>query len=281
MVRGLVEQQQIRVAEQQARQRRAGLLPAGEIRRRPIPLVALEAQAGKGRLDPLVERISVSDGKLVLQLLVFRFGHPAGMFELSKGSLELLQPSGTRSNGQPQARRLDEARVDVRLLTEHGDRQAAFAMDLAQIGLVEAGHEPQQGRLPRAIGADEADSVASGDGRVDVVEDHEIADLANDPSQPHDRHQAAPPAPRAGAVAPPRAAARRVAAAFRLAAIRRCRWAAFASSSLVRPSAPSPESSVQREPRRIGVGATWFADRSSAAAAALCSAGSRWHHEQK
>ncbi len=72
-------------------------------------------------------------------------------------------------------------------------RQAALAMDLALVGLVEAGHEPQQGRLAGAVRADEADSIAGGDGRIDVIEDDEVADLANDALQPDDGHQAGPP----------------------------------------------------------------------------------------
>ena len=95
-------------------------------------------------------------------------------------------------------------------------------MDLAPVGLVEPGDEPQQGRLAGAVGADEADLIAGGDGRIHVIEDDEVADLANDALQPYDRHQAGPPdaaaRPAAGAVAPPRAAARRAAAALRVAA---------------------------------------------------------------
>ena len=68
----LVEQQQVRIGDDQPGQRRARLLAAGQRGRRLGPLVAGEAEAGQGGLDPLVERVAAEDLVLVQELRVGR-----------------------------------------------------------------------------------------------------------------------------------------------------------------------------------------------------------------
>jgi hypothetical protein len=147
--------------------------------------------------------------------------------------------------------------VEVRLLGEHPDRQAPLARDLARVGLVDPGGDPQQRRLPGAVRADQADPVAQGDRRIDPVEDHERADLAMDALESQDRHQAAPRGlERSGATWDARAAARLVAAARRVCSARPIRPdpAARRVEPVGIPRAPSePPISVQRGPRRISL----------------------------
>ncbi len=266
VVRRLVKQQQLRIGEQQPGQDGSSLFAAGQEGRRSIPLAPLEAEAGQRRLDPLVERVAILDRELVLQVLVLRFGHPAFVLEPPEAGFQFFQPHRSGPHGQPQAGRLDEVRVDVGFLRQQGDGEPPFTVDLSAVGLVEAGHESKQGRFTGAVRADEADAIAGGNRGVHVVEDDEVPDLSHDPGESDDRHQAGPPT---------RAAARRAAAAFCRASRRRvrspARSATRASSSRVRPRAPSPSSSVQRGPRRVQPLAAPFR---SLAAAARCSAGS-------
>ena len=122
-------------------------------------------------------------------------------------------------------------------------------LDLAPVGLVDAGGEPEEGRLAGAVRPHDADSLAHRDRGVDGVEDDERPDLAGHVRQAEERHRQAPsPVPGPPAL-PARAVARRVAAARR------------ARSALDRTPA--------RAPARI------------VAAPGRSPAGSRWHHEQK
>ena len=151
--------------------------------------------------------------------------------------------------------------------------EGAPAVHLAPVGLVDAGHDPEQGRLAGPVRPDHAHPLADRDGRVDGVEDDERADLAGDVGEADQRHLRRPPArPRASgparaaaparrgsgsargsgpAPAPVRARARRVAAACRVRSVR-ARASVRAASSGVRPSVPSPGSSTQRRPRARG-----------------------------
>ena len=165
VVRRLVEQQQVGVGDHEAGEGRAGLLPARQRRRRLVPLLAREPEAGQRLVDALVERVPAEDLELVLQIGV-------GVLLDSMVPLEARRASRPSGRGaaapwRTAARRSGAAmnsRVEVRLLGEQAERQAALAMDLALIGLVEAGRDPEQGRLAGAVRADEADPVAERDG---------------------------------------------------------------------------------------------------------------------
>ena len=61
--------------------------------------------------------------------------------------------------------------VEVRLLLEHADGRAGRELGLAAVLLVEAGHDPQQRGLARAVVAEHADLGAGEERQRDVVED--------------------------------------------------------------------------------------------------------------
>ncbi len=68
-------------------------------------------------------------------------------------------------------------------LVDGGDPQPAGAGDPAGVGLLGAGHQPQQRRLAAAVAADDADPLAGGDAERDVVEHGRRAVGLADPSR--------------------------------------------------------------------------------------------------
>ena len=102
VVRRLVEEQQVRVGDDQPGQRRPGLLAARQRRRRLRPLVAGEPETGQRALDPLVERVAAEDLELVLELGVGVVGDRARRAR----SPPAARPSGRggrRRSGPPSA----------------------------------------------------------------------------------------------------------------------------------------------------------------------------------
>ena len=67
MIGRLVQQQQVRLCQQQLGQRDAHLPPAGEFVDLPRPVFLAEAETGKHRADLRIERIAVERMKALLQ----------------------------------------------------------------------------------------------------------------------------------------------------------------------------------------------------------------------
>ena len=151
-------------------------------------------------------------------------------------------------------------------------RQPALAMDLAEIRLVPAGGQAEQGGLAGPVRPNQPDPVAQGDRGIDRIEDYEGADLAGDPGQPQDAHPCRVPA-----TIEARAAARRVAAARFVRSVRVRRVACSASFD-VSPRTPSPPISTQRRPARRRPPVM---PRRIARPAFRSAAPRRWHHEQR
>ena len=84
----LVEEQEFGIREKQPGQRRAGLLAAGEIRRRAVPIDPIEPEARQRGLDTLIERVAVLDLELVLSRLVLRLGYTTFVLERPKSPFE-------------------------------------------------------------------------------------------------------------------------------------------------------------------------------------------------
>jgi hypothetical protein len=61
--------------------------------------------------------------------------------------------------------------VEVGLLLEEADGEAGGQPGLARVAVVEAGHDPQQGRLARPVGADDPDLGARVERQADVAQD--------------------------------------------------------------------------------------------------------------
>ncbi len=62
-----------------------------------------------------------------------------------------------------------------RLLLEHADGGAGVDDRVAVVGVLEPGHDLEEGRLARAVGADDADLGAVQERQGHVVEDHLVA----------------------------------------------------------------------------------------------------------
>ena len=162
----LVEEQQVRVGDDQPGQRRPRLLAAGQRRRRLGPLVAGEAEPGQRALDALVERVAAEDLVLVQELGVGGLGDPAVALHArpARSAIRSRWAAPVRT-AVPQVGRGHERLVEVGLLGEQPEGQAALAMDLAAVRLVASGGEPEQRRLAGAVRPDQADPVAERDRR--------------------------------------------------------------------------------------------------------------------
>ena len=77
VVRRLVEQEEVRIGDDQAGERGARLLATGQARRRPDPLVPGEAKAAQRRLDALVQRVPAQDLEPMLEIGVPGLRDPA------------------------------------------------------------------------------------------------------------------------------------------------------------------------------------------------------------
>ena len=193
VVGGLVEQQQVRIGHQQPGQGRTRLLAAGEARGRAFPVSGLEAEPGEGRLDVLVEVVAVAGleagAQLCVGLRLDTFG--AEPLQTRQLLLHRLQLGRARAHGVAHARRRRERGVEVGFLAEHADAQAALARHQSPIGLVEAGREAEQGRLPYSVRAHDTDPLAVRERGRQLVEDHERADLPPRGLETQDRHRPA------------------------------------------------------------------------------------------
>ena len=232
--------------------------------------VAGEPETRQGALDALVERVAAEDLVLVEELRVLVARDGAGALHRRESLGHPVEVRGTGPDRLAQVGRGHERLVEMCLLGEETEGQAALSMDLAAVRLVAACRQPEQRRLARPVRTDQPDPVAERDRRVDGVEDDERSDLAGHAGQSEDAHE---PDPATDA----RAAARRVAAARLVRSDRACAEARAASSA-VRPSVPSPASSVQRRPCRRGPPVIV---RRIVDAPLRSAAPSRWHHEQK
>src|SRR3954471_4157405 len=73
-------------------------------------------------------------------------------------------------------------RYAVRLLREVADGCVrGSGDDAARLRSGEAGEQPEQGRLARAVGADEADHIARGDDEIEVAEQHAVGVAGGEP----------------------------------------------------------------------------------------------------
>ena len=155
----LVEQQHLRVLQQRRGQQRAGLLAAREPRERAV--------AGQ-----VVDREPVPD------LVGAGLGGPGvrglGALEGVRVAVEVagLAERGERLAGLPE--RVVEQRVERRVARGRLLRQVADARgrrDRSAVGVLAARQQAQQRRLARAVGADEAGSLAGVEGQREPIEE--------------------------------------------------------------------------------------------------------------
>ena len=219
--------------------------PAGHRGRRLASTRRGEPEPAQRRVDPLVERVAAQDVELVLEVRVRGVRDAAVPLVGGEGLGHPVEVGGPAADRRAEVGRGHEDRVEVGLLGEQAERQAALAQDLAPIGLVAARGEAQQRGLARAVRPNEADPVAERDRGDD------LSRITNVPTSRRDARRAAgstsggrrrrPPTPRA----PPPAGSPRPASSARSVSAPR-------PGPLVRrqPESPLPRQLRPARPRR-------------------------------
>ncbi len=165
MVRRLVEDQQVGIAEQRAGQRHAHPPAAGEFAAGSSLGVVVETQAMQDRGGPRRRRGGADFVEPGMDV-----GQPhsvvAGLgFSQQRGALDVGGQHGVQ-HGDIATRRV---------LRHRADAVAAAQADAAAVGFDVALDQAQQGRFPGAIAADQADLPAVGHGRGGAIEQHALA----------------------------------------------------------------------------------------------------------
>ena len=175
VVRRLVEQQQVGLRREHARERRAGQLHARERSERPVGVFDLEAQAAQDFLEARPPGVAADRFELGLRVCV-RAQDVVGVLARGHAALEVAQAIlGGVHVGQALAD-VGAERVragDRRSLVVQGDAVALRFADVARVGVDLADDRAQQRRLARAVAADQRQSLArwqpEGDAVVDDV----------------------------------------------------------------------------------------------------------------
>ena len=168
----LIEQQHVRARQQQPAQGHAALLAAREVADLRVPRRQAQRIGRHFQLQLDVVGAGRGDDRLVLGLLVgqrVEVGVRLGIGRIDFFQLLLGLDDVAQAALDGLAHGL--LRIKLRLLRQVADLDArhrrGFAIDL----LVEAGHDLEQGRLARPVGAEHADLGAGEEAQRDVLED--------------------------------------------------------------------------------------------------------------
>jgi hypothetical protein len=167
-----VEQQHVRLLQQQAAQRHAALFAAGQLAHDGIP--RRQAQRVGGHVQLVFQRVRVTGGEDRFQTLLFLGqGVEVGAFfgvggvHGFEGGLRLQYIAHAFLDGLADG----VFRVELRLLRQIADLDTGLRAGLALEILVHAGHDLQYRGLAGAIQAQQADLGARIEGQRDVLDD--------------------------------------------------------------------------------------------------------------
>ncbi len=170
MVGGLVEQQQVGLAQQQLAQRDTAALTTGEVGDRLVRRRAAQRVHRLLELRVDVPRVGVVELLLELAHLLHQLVRVVGRHELG----DLVEPVQFDLD-------LAEALLDVaadrlllverRFLQQDADGRFRVEERLAVAGLVQPGHDLEDGRLARAVRSDHTDLGTRVEAHGDVIED--------------------------------------------------------------------------------------------------------------
>ena len=149
----LVEQQDLRLVDERARQRHPLPLPAGQLTRPPAAIA--------GKLDELERLFGLA---VALRLRHALHHQPIGDIV---ENVEMREERVILKHG-----------VDVAPIGWHALRLFAKDGDAARCRLFEAGDQPQAGRLARARGAEHGEELARSDFQIDRVDSAHGAEMA-------------------------------------------------------------------------------------------------------
>ena len=165
MVRGLVEDQEVGIAEQRAGQRHAHAPAAGEFAAGPALRRVVEAQPVQDRGGPRRRRGGTD---------LVEPGMDLGQPQAVVAGLVLGQQGGALDVGRQHGIQHRDVAAG-RILRDRADAHAAGHVDVAAVGLDHALDQAQQRRFARAIAADQADLPAVGNGRRGAIEQDALA----------------------------------------------------------------------------------------------------------
>ena len=170
----LVQQQQIRLLEQQLRQQCARALAAAQMRQLLAVLILVEAQPAEHLADAHLVVIAAGhlEGGLRMAILVEQRGDSRHRRAARPRPGDAPTRPARRPGRAAGRRRVSIASCRVivasrwRVLRQIADRQPALANDIAAGRWLGAGQNAQQGGLARAVRADHADAVACFDAEI-------------------------------------------------------------------------------------------------------------------
>ena len=165
MVRRLVEDQEVGIAEQRAGQRHAHAPAAGELAAGPALRLVVEAQPVQDRGGPRRRRGGTD---------LVEPGMDLGQPQAVVAGLVLGQQGGALDVGRQHGIQHRDVAAG-RILRHRADAHAAGHVDVAAVGLDHALDQAQQRRFARAIAADQADLPAVGNGRRGAIEQDALA----------------------------------------------------------------------------------------------------------
>ena len=187
MVGRLVQQQHVRFRQQQPAECDAAALAAGQLRDVGVPFG--QPQRIGRHLELAIDFPAVRRVDLVLQfaLLLEQRRHLVVVERFGETIADLVEALHERERSRDAF--LDEfadglGRVEFRLLRQVTDLDAGLRPGLALDLGVDAGHDPQQGRLAGAVQAEHADLRAGEKAQGDVAQDvplrwHDLPDLVH------------------------------------------------------------------------------------------------------
>ena len=158
----LVQQQQIRLGGERPRQRCPRQLAARERPQLAVEVGGREPEAARHPLQARAPAVPAGPVERPLGGVVAahhgRVGLARGHAPLELGELGLEPARVGRAGADVGAER--DVAVKRRALVVQGDPRAGGHRDLAPVGLKLAGQDPEQGRLPGTVSADQRDPVA-------------------------------------------------------------------------------------------------------------------------
>ena len=176
MVGGLVQQQQVRLGQQQLAKRNAHLPAAGKLFRVARPVFLAKSQSVEHRADLRVQRIAVVHVELAGDALV-AIGHlrvfGGGMVELAHLVRELFHLLLQRAQVAEDRHAFveDGAAGELQaILRQIAESRVLGGGDAAVIERLKAAQNLQQRGFAGAVGADQADAIMRSDQPVEIVE---------------------------------------------------------------------------------------------------------------
>ncbi len=173
VVGGLVEQQQVRLAQQQLAQRDATLLTTGQVGDRLVGRRATQRVHGLLQLRIDIPRVGGIELFLQLAHLLHELIGVVGGHQLG----DLVVPVELGLDGDAGLDVLPDrlGLVELGLLHQDSDRRSGLEEGVAIVGLIDAGHDLEDAGLTGAVGANHADLGPRQEVQEDVVKDDLVA----------------------------------------------------------------------------------------------------------